>query len=49
MLIDVKLEKSDIEKVKELMNKFELICENLCSKVGSINERLNNIDVKNES
>ena len=49
MLIDIKLEKSDIEKVKELMKKFEVICENLCSKEGLINERLNNIDVKNES
>ena len=49
MLIDIKLEKSDIEKVKDLMKKFELICENLCSKMVSINERLNNIDVKNES
>ena len=49
MLIDIKLEKSDIEKVKDLMKKFEVICENLCSKMVSINERLNNIDVKNES
>ena len=49
MLIDIKLEKSDIEKVKELVKKFEVICENLCLKVGSINERLNNIDVKNDS
>ena len=49
MLIDMKLEKSDIEKVKDLMKKFEVICENLCLKMVSINERLNNIDVKNES
>ena len=49
MLIDIKLEKSDIEKVKDLMKKFDVICENLCSKMVSINERLNNIDVKNES
>tara|TARA_Y100001970_G_scaffold135482_1_gene166804 strand:+ start:882 stop:1313 length:432 start_codon:yes stop_codon:yes gene_type:complete len=49
MLIDIKLKKSDIEKVKVLMKKFEVICENLCSKIVSINERLNNIDVKNES
>ena len=49
MLIDIKLEKSDIEKVKELKKNFEVICENLCLKLGSINERLNNIDVKNES
>ena len=49
MLIDIKLEKSDIEKVKELLIKFDIICETLCSKADSISERLNNIDVKNES
>ena len=49
MLIDIKLEKSDIEKAKVLMKKFEVICENLCPNMDSINERLNNIDVKNES
>ena len=49
MLIDIKLEKSDIEKAKVLMKKFEVICENLCPNMVSINERLNNIDVKNES
>ena len=49
MLIDIKLEKSDIKKVKELVKKLEIICEKMCLKVDSINERLNNIDVKNES
>ena len=49
MLIDIKLEKSDIDKVNELMKKFAVICKILCSKADSINERLNNIDVKNES
>ena len=33
MLIDIKLEKSDIEKVKVLMKKFEVICENFCPKL----------------
>ena len=47
MLIDIKLEKSDINKVKELREKFEIICNSLCSKIDSIDERLNNIDVKN--
>ena len=49
MLIDIKLEKSDIEKVNELSKSFEIICETLCFKMDLIKERLNNIDVKNES
>ena len=49
MLIDIKLKKSDYEKVKELKPKFEVICESLCSKIKSIDERLTNIEAKNES
>ncbi len=49
MLIDNKLEKSDISKVKELKEKFEIICNLLCSKLDSIDARLSDIDVKNES
>ena len=49
MLIDMKLEKSDIKKVEELREKFKIICNSLCSKVDSIEERLSNINVNNES
>ena len=49
MLIDIKLKKSDYEKVKELRTKFEMICESLCTKIKSIDERLKNIETKNES
>ena len=49
MLIDIKLKKSDYEKVKELRTKFELICKSLCFKIKSIDERLTNIEAKNES
>ena len=49
MLIDIKLKKSDYEKVKKLRTKFEMICESLCSKIKSIDERLTNIEAKNES
>jgi len=49
MLIDIKLEKSDIKKVEELKEKFKIICNSLCSKISSIDERLSNIDIKNES
>ena len=44
MLIDIKLEKSDISKVEELKEKFEIICNSLCSKIESIDERLSNIN-----
>ena len=49
MLIDMKLEKSDIKKVVELRDKFKIICNSLCSKIDSIEERLSNIDVNNGS
>tara|TARA_Y100001936_G_scaffold250899_1_gene305054 strand:- start:342 stop:773 length:432 start_codon:yes stop_codon:yes gene_type:complete len=49
MLIDIKLKKSDYEKVKELKTQFEVICKSLCSKIKSIDERLTNIEAKNES
>ena len=49
MLIDIKLEKSDIKKVEELRDKFKIICNSLCSKIDSIEERLSNINVNNES
>ena len=49
MLIDIKLQKSDIKKVKELREKFEIICNSLCSKIDFIDTRLSDIDVKNES
>ena len=49
MLIDMKLEKSDIQMVEELREKFKFICNSLCSKIESIEERLSNIDVNNGS
>ena len=49
MLIDIKLEKSDINMVEELIKKFKIICNSLCGKIDSIDERLSNIDVKNDS
>ena len=39
MLIDMKLEKSDIQMVEELREKFKIICNSLCSKINSIEER----------
>jgi len=49
MLIDIKLKKSDYKKAKELRTQFEVICKSLCSKIKTIDERLTNIEAKNES
>ena len=49
MLIDIELEKSNFSEVRNLTKKFNVICSTLCEKVKSINERLENIEVKNES
>ena len=49
MLIDIELEKSNFSEVKNLTKKFNVICLTLCEKVKSINERLENIEAKNES
>ena len=38
-----------LKKVEELREKFKIICISLCSKIDSIDERLSNIDIKNES
>jgi|TARA_A100001037_G_scaffold113637_1_gene103551 tetratricopeptide (TPR) repeat protein len=49
MLIDIRLKKSDFDQVKELKDKFAKICNELCSKIDSIEERLKNMEAKNES
>ena len=49
MLIDIEIEKSNFSKVRNLTKKFNVICSTLCEKIKSINERLENIEVKNES
>jgi tetratricopeptide (TPR) repeat protein len=49
MLIDLKLKRSDYNRVKELTEKFEFICSSLCDKIDLINERLTNIEAKDES
>ena len=49
MLIDLKLKRSDYNRVKELTEKFEIICSSLCDKIDLINERLTNIEAKDES
>ena len=48
-LMDIEIERSNFAKVKELKEKFEKVCLNLCSKKSLINEKLKNFDTKNES
>ena len=49
MMIEIKLEKSDYSKVKELIENFKSICNNLCGKNKLFYEKLKNIETKNES
>ena len=49
MLMEIKLKKSNYSKVKELSNKFEKICKNLCEKNKLILESLKSLESKNES
>ncbi len=49
MLIEIRLEKSNFSEVKDLMQKFEIVCVNLCNKIKSINERLKDIEAKTET
>ena len=49
MLINIKLKKSNFSEVRDLTKNFNVICSTLCEKIKSINERLEDIEVKNES
>ena len=49
MLIDIELKKSNFSEVKKLTKNFEIICSTLCDKTKNINERLKNIETKDES
>ena len=49
MLIDIELKKSNFSEVKKLTKNFIIICSAFCDKTKSINERLKNIEAKDES
>ena len=49
MLIDIELKKSNFSEVNKLTKNFEIICSTLCNKTKNINERLKNIETKDES
>jgi len=48
MLIDIELKKSNFSKVRDFTKNFKIICSTLCDKIQNINERLKNIEAKNE-
>ena len=49
LLIEIELKRSNFSEVKELRNNLKSICSLLCEKINSINERLDDIEAKNES
>ena len=49
MLIDIELKKSNFSEVKKLKKNFIIICSSFCDKTKSINERLKNVEMKDES
>ncbi len=46
MLIELELEKSNFSKVKELGEKFSLVCSNLCDKKTYISDKIKSIEPK---
>lgn len=49
MLIELEIEKSNFSKVKELNNIFLQVCSNLCNKHLVIDEKIKNLEPKNDS
>ena len=49
MLINIHLKNSNYSQVKELREKFSIVCKDLCNKTKVINETLKNIEPKDES
>ena len=49
MLIELHLKNSDFSKVKELLDRFSLICSNLCINKKKIQERIKVFEVSNDS
>ena len=49
MLMKINLKKSNYDKVKDLLNTFTIICNNLCDKENEIKDSLKDIEPNNES
>ena len=47
MLMEIALKKSNYEKVKNLLSKFEKVCKKLCEENKNIQDSLKNIEPKN--
>ena len=47
--MNIEIERSNFDKVKKLKKDFELVCSSLCTKISSINEKLKNFDIKEDS
>ena len=49
MLMEIGIEKTNYSKVKELSERFSIVCKNLCDKNKKIIKDLKNLEPKNES
>ena len=49
MLIELNIEKSDISEIKKLNENFSLICSKLCDKKNIIEEKIKDLEPKNET
>ena len=49
MLIELNIEKLDISEIKKLNENFSLICSKLCDKKNIIEEKIKDLEPKNES
>ena len=49
LLIEIELSRSNFSEVKQLRNNLKEICILLCEKISFINERLDDIEAKNET
>jgi len=48
MLAIMKIEQSDYNEAKELINKFKLVCKSFCTKKNEIEEKLKKLTPENE-
>ncbi len=49
LLIDMELERSNFSKADELSKDFKKICVHMCEKIGSIESRLKDFEIKDAS
>ena len=49
MLIEMELEKSNFSEVSDLAKKFNIICSNFCSKIKDIEQKLKDIQAKEDN